>query len=99
MAVSLVKKYGVVPSYVMPESFNTSATNGLASALADKERKDALALRRLAQAGDQEGLEKARKTFLNEIYLMVCHPLLVNRQRLLTQNTERHTRTTTWKRT
>ena len=72
MAVSLVKKYGVVPSYVMPESFNTSATNGLASALADKERKDALALRRLAQAGDQEGLEKARKTFLNEIYRMVA---------------------------
>ena len=72
MAVSLVKKYGVVPSYVMPESFNTSATNGLASALADKERKDALALRRLAQAGDQEELEKARKTFLNEIYRMVA---------------------------
>ncbi|MCZ0788973.1 C1 family peptidase [Lactobacillus delbrueckii subsp. allosunkii] len=72
MAISLVKKYGVVPSYVMPESFNTSTTNGLASALADKERKDALALRRLAQAGDQEGLEKARKTFLNEIYRMVA---------------------------
>lgn len=72
MAISLVKKYGVVPSYVMPESFNTSATDGLASALADKERKDALALRRLAQAGDQEGLEKARKTFLNEIYRMVA---------------------------
>ncbi len=72
MAISLVKNYGVVPSYVMPESFNTSATNGLASALADKERKDALALRRLAQAGDQEGLEKARKTFLNEIYRMVA---------------------------
>lgn len=72
MAISLVKKYGVVPSYVMPESFNTSATDGLASALADKERKDALALRRLAQAGDLEGLEKARKTFLNEIYRMVA---------------------------
>lgn len=72
MAISLVKKYGVVPSYVMPESFNTSATDGLASALADKERKDALALRRLAQAGDQEGLETARKTFLNEIYRMVA---------------------------
>ncbi|WP_296225617.1 C1 family peptidase [uncultured Lactobacillus sp.] len=72
MAISLVKKYGVVPSYAMPESFNTSATAGLASALADKERKDALALRRLAQAGDQEGLEKARKTFLNEIYRMVA---------------------------
>ena len=72
MAISLVKKYGVVPSYAMTESFNTSATAGLASALADKERKDALALRRLAQAGDQEGLEKARKTFLNEIYRMVA---------------------------
>ena len=72
MAVSLVKKYGVVPSYAMPESFNTNATSGFATALADKERKDALALRRLAQAGDKEGLEKARKQFLNEGYRMTA---------------------------
>ena len=72
MAVSLVKKYGVVPSYAMPESFNTNATSGFATALADKERKDALALRRLAQAGDKEGLEKARKQFLNEVYRMTA---------------------------
>ena len=72
MAVSLVKKYGVVPSYAMPESFNTNATSGFATALADKERKDALALQRLAQAGDKEGLEKARKQFLNEVYRMTA---------------------------
>ncbi|MFR0584765.1 C1 family peptidase [Lactobacillus porci] len=72
MAVSLVKKYGVVPSYAMPESFNTNATSGFATALADKERKDALTLRRLAQAGDKEGLEKARKQFLNEVYRMTA---------------------------
>ena len=72
MAVSLVKKYGVVPSYAMPESFNTNATSGFATALADKERKDALSLRRLAQAGDKEGLEKARKQFLNEVYRMTA---------------------------
>lgn len=72
MAVSLVKKYGVVPSYAMPESFNTNATSGFATALADKERKDALALRRLAQAGDKKGLEKARKQFLNEVYRMTA---------------------------
>jgi aminopeptidase C len=72
MAISLVKKYGVVPSYAMPESFNTSATAGFAQALADKERKDALVLRKLAQAGDTEGLEKARKQFLNEVYRMTA---------------------------
>lgn len=72
MAISLVKKYGVVPSYAMPESFNTSATAGFAQALADKERKDALVLRKLAQAGDTESLEKARKQFLNEVYRMTA---------------------------
>lgn len=72
MAASLIKKYGVVPSYAMPESFNTNDTTGFATALADKEKKDALALRKLAQAGDKEALEKARKQFLNEVYRMTA---------------------------
>jgi len=49
MAASLVKKYGVVPTNAMPESFNTNHTAGLADALARKERKDALVLRKLVQ--------------------------------------------------
>ena len=55
MAINLVKKYGVVPSYAMPESFNSNNTTGLIDSLARKERKDAIALRKL----------------LNEVYRMV----------------------------
>lgn len=68
MAASLVKKYGVVPTNAMPESFNTNHTSGLADALARKERKDALVLRKLVQEGKTDEVEKKRKEFLSEIY-------------------------------
>lgn len=72
MATSLIEKYGVVPSYAMPETFNSNNTSALIETLSKKEKKDALVLRKLAQAGDQEGLEKARKQFLNEVYRMTA---------------------------
>lgn len=72
MAASLVAKYGVVPTYAMPESFNTSDTTGLAQALADKERKDALLLRKLQVAGKTAEVEQARKDCLSEIYRIVA---------------------------
>lgn len=72
MAISLVKKYGVVPSYAMPESFNTNDTSAFDDALAAQEKKDALALRKLAQSGNKEELEKAREEFLNDIYRMTA---------------------------
>ena len=51
MAAALVEKYGVVPSYAMPETFNTNDTTGFATALGDKLKKDALVLRHLKQYG------------------------------------------------
>lgn len=72
MAVNLVKKYGVVPSYAMPESFNSNHSNAIDDSLARKERKDALVLRKLVQAGKLEEAEKVKKQFLNEIYRMVA---------------------------
>ena len=72
MAAALVEKYGVVPSYAMPESFNSNNTTGLIDSLARKERKDAIALRKLVSEGSsQDELEKAKKHFLNEVYRMV----------------------------
>ncbi|WP_281830269.1 MULTISPECIES: C1 family peptidase [Lactobacillus] len=71
MAINLVKKYGVVPSYAMPESFNSNNTTGLIDSLARKERKDALLLRKLVKEGKQDQLEKAKKQCLNEVYRMV----------------------------
>lgn len=72
MAINLVKKYGLVPSYAMPESFNSNNTAALVDSLARKEHKDALVLRKLANEGKSEELEKAKRQFLNEVYRMAA---------------------------
>ncbi|MDK8392617.1 C1 family peptidase, partial [Lactobacillus gasseri] len=72
MAINLVKKYGVVPSYAMPENATSNNTTALIDSLARKERKDALVLRKLVQEGKLEEAEKAKKEFLNEVYRMAA---------------------------
>lgn len=72
MAAALVEKYGVVPSYAMPETFNTNDTSGFATALGDKLKKDALVLRKLKQDGKDEEIKKTREKFLNEVYQMTA---------------------------
>src|SRR5699024_11621066 len=75
MAASLVKKYGVVPTNAMPESFNTNHTSGLADALARKERKDALVLRKLVQEGKTDRSEE-HTSELQSRFDLVCRLLL-----------------------
>jgi aminopeptidase C len=72
MAAALVEKYGVVPSYAMPETFNTNDTTGLATALGDKLKKDALVLRKLKQEDKDEEIKKTREKFLSEVYQMTA---------------------------
>lgn len=72
MAASLVEKYGVVPSYAMPESFNTNDTTGFATALGDKFKKDALVLRKLKNENKDDEIEKTREKFLSEVYRMTA---------------------------
>ncbi len=72
MAAALVAKYGVVPSYAMPESFNTNDTTGFATALADKLKKDALLLRKLKRDGKDDEIEKTRKELLSQVYRMTA---------------------------
>lgn len=72
MAAALVEKYGVVPSYAMPETFNTNDTTGFATALGDKLKKDALVLRKLKQDGKDDEIAKTREKFLNEVYQMTA---------------------------
>ena len=72
MGAALIEKYGVVPSYAMPESFNANNTSALGKALGDKLKKDALALRKLKQEGKDEEVEKAREQFLGEVYQMTA---------------------------
>ncbi|WEV70654.1 aminopeptidase [Lactobacillus sp. ESL0785] len=72
LAAALVQKYGVVPSYAMPESFNANNTDGLQMALGKKMRKDALVLRKLKQAGQDDEVAQAQEQFLSEIYRMTA---------------------------
>ncbi|GEN95808.1 C1 family peptidase [Pediococcus ethanolidurans] len=73
MAAGLVQKYGVVPSSVMPETFNTNDTTGFASALDLKLRKDAIELRELVANGASEGqLNAKRDQLLGEVYRMTA---------------------------
>lgn len=72
MAAALVEKYGVVPSYAMPETFNTNDTTGLATALGDKLKKDALVLRKLKQEDKDDEIKKTREKFLSEVYKMTA---------------------------
>ena len=72
MAAALVEKYGVVPSYAMPETFNTNDTTGFATALGDKLKKDALVLRHLKQYGKDDEIAKTREKFLSEVYQMTA---------------------------
>ncbi len=72
MGINLIRKYGLVPSYAMPESFNADHTAALADSLARKQRKDALTLRKLIQAGKKDEAEATKKRFLNETYRMIA---------------------------
>ncbi|WEV43616.1 aminopeptidase [Lactobacillus sp. ESL0684] len=72
LAVSLIEKYGVVPTSVMPENFNTNHTDALKLVLGKKLKKDALVLRQLKQAGEDEKLVRTQKQFLNEVYRMTA---------------------------
>ncbi|RVU73477.1 C1 family peptidase [Lactobacillus xujianguonis] len=70
MAVSLIRKYGLVPSYAQEESFTANNTAFFNRALNNKLREDGLVLRKLAQAGKDDEIEKKRQEFLSEVYRM-----------------------------
>ncbi|BDR61019.1 C1 family peptidase [Lactobacillus xylocopicola] len=72
MAAALIAKYGVVPSYAMPENANTNNTHAFAKTLGDKLRKDALVLRALKQKGQEDQLAKVREQLLSEVYQMTA---------------------------
>lgn len=70
MAVSLIRKYGLVPDYAYDESFTANATASFNTALNMKLREDALVLRELANSGKTNEVEAKRKEFLSEVYRM-----------------------------
>ena len=66
MAISLIKKYGVVPSWVMPETVHSTGTAKYLPILTRKMRKAALDLRALVRAGKDPAAR--REEMLAEIY-------------------------------
>ncbi len=70
MAISLIRKYGLVPTYAQDESFTANNTVAFNQALNMKLREDGLVLRKLAQAGKNDEIEQKRQEYLSEIYRM-----------------------------
>lgn len=69
-AASIIEKYGVVPEYVMPDTFNTKNTSDVSEVLHDMMKKDALELRRAVNekhASDDE-LAKMQHQMMSDVY-------------------------------
>ncbi len=66
MFVSLVRKYGVVPDWVMPETVHSTGTAAYLPILGRKLREDGLELRELARAGADTTSRK--EEMLQELY-------------------------------
>jgi len=74
MAAALVEKYGVMPAYAMPETYNTDHTNAFASTLALKMRRDAVILRDLVHEGaNADQLDEKRRQMVGEVYRMAAY--------------------------
>ena len=73
MFVSLIKKYGVVPKSVMPESYSSSNSKTMNALIAAKLREYAQILRELHQEGaDLEELRAEKEEMLEEVYRMLA---------------------------
>lgn len=70
MAVSLIRKYGLVPNYAYGESFTANNTAAFNRALNMKLREDGLVLRKLMRSGKADEVEAKRQEFLSEVYRM-----------------------------
>lgn len=70
MMVSLVKKYGVVPVSVMPETYQSCHTRSLMQKLNGKLRKDALELRALVREGKDP--QPRKEEMLEEMFKALC---------------------------
>lgn len=76
MYVALIEKYGIVPKSVFPESFNSSNTKTLNSALAVKLRQSVALLRRLKNNNfDEEEIYKKKQKCMSDIYNMLVYAI------------------------
>jgi len=75
MAVAIIKKYGLVPKSVMPESFHSENTSAMRNILRQKLREHGIRLREMAKRGKTiDELRREKIKMLEEIYkLLVFH--------------------------
>ncbi|MBQ9546082.1 MAG: C1 family peptidase [Bacteroidales bacterium] len=71
---NLIDKYGLVPSDVMPETYNTNNTSSITGLIKLKLREDGLELRQMAAEKKMtaEKLNKRKTEMLSEIYRMLA---------------------------
>lgn len=68
-AAALIEKYGVVPKYVIPETFNSSNTSDFTSLIHTKLRRDAGILRHAVVEGTpQDELDEIKDKMMSENY-------------------------------
>ena len=72
MLCNIIDKYGVVPKWVMPETFHSSSTGIMTNLLTRKLRKDAALLRRKHREGSSpEALSQLKDAMLQEVYTIL----------------------------
>lgn len=76
MLCNIIDKYGVVPKWIMPETFHSSNTRRMAGLLTRKLRRDAALLRRMAADGTGvNALREEKSRMLSEVYTILCRCL------------------------
>ncbi len=76
MLVALIQKYGLVPKSVMPETYSSSKSSELNNLLNLKLRKDAVELRKVVNAGNDDAVIQAHKDeMMAEVYRILVYAL------------------------
>ena len=70
MMVSVIKKYGIVPAYIMPDTYQSSHTQIWGNMINMKLRKNAIELRKLVRAGIDPTQRK--EEMLAELFQSMC---------------------------
>ncbi len=73
MFVNLVEKYGIIPKYVMPESYHSSDSFLMNKILHLKLREYAKVLREDLKEQEKGDLRVRKKEMIKEFYALLCH--------------------------
>lgn len=73
MLCNVIDKYGVVPKYVMPETFQSSKSAEMNRLLSAKLRQGAIKLRKLHEDNcDMKAIREEKQKLMSDIYNMLC---------------------------